>query len=225
MAGQKKKRKTRSPLETAALILFPSSMAVAVTCYLIVSMGSPGRSSASMGYPQYVSMRDADGDGIDDQTDLLRSARSYLATSPRYKSKYYETGYPDDGYGVCTDVLAFAMLGAGYDLMTLVHEDILAHPEDYDIETPDINIDFRRVRNLRVYLRRHAISLTTDPSDTRQWQGGDIVMFHEHVGIVSDLRNERGVPFVLHLAGSMQLKHEEDILEKRDDITDHFRLN
>ena len=224
MAGQKKSRKKRNPFETAALILFPSSMAVAVTCYLIVSMGSPGRSSSSMGYPQYISEKDADGDGIDDQTDLLRSARAYLSTGPRYKSKYYESGYPDDGYGVCTDVLAFAMKGAGYDLMTLVNEDILSHREDYDIDHPDINIDFRRVRNLRVYFKRNAISLTTDPKDTREWQGGDIVMFKEHVGIVSDMRNERGVPYVIHLRSGVQLKYEEDILESST-VTDHFRLN
>ena len=223
MAGQKK-RKKRSPFETAALILFPSSMAVAVTCYLIVSMGSPGRSSASMGYPQYISKKDADGDGIDDQTDLLRSARAYLSTGPKYKSKYYETGYPDDGCGVCTDVLAFAMRDTGYDLMTLVNEDILSHPEDYDIETPDIRIDFRRVKNLRIYFKRNALSLTTDPADTREWQGGDIVMFKEHVGIVSDMRNERGVPYVIHLRSGVQLKYEEDILESST-ITDHFRLN
>lgn len=222
--ARQKKRKKRSPFETAALILFPSSMAVAVTCYLIVSMGSPGRSSASMGYPQYISEKDADGDGIDDQTDLLRSARAYLSTGPRYKSKYYESGYPDDGYGVCTDVLAFAMKGAGYDLMTLVNEDILSHREDYDIDHPDINIDFRRVRNLRVYFKRNAISLTTDPKNTREWQGGDIVMFKEHVGIVSDMRNERGVPYVIHLRSGVQLKYEEDILESST-VTDHFRLN
>lgn len=225
MAGHEKKKKNRNPLQMAALILLPSSMAVTAFCWLFLSMGSPGASSTSMGYPQYESQTDADGDGIDDQTDLLRSARAYLATSPKYKSKYYETGYPDDEYGVCTDVLAFAMRGAGYDLMTLVHEDILAHPEDYDIDIPDINIDFRRVRNLRVYFRRNAISLTTDLSETEEWQGGDIVMFKEHVAIVSDRRNARGVPLVLHLSGSLQLTHEEDILEKRNDITDHFRLN
>jgi uncharacterized protein YijF (DUF1287 family) len=177
-----------------------------------------------MGYPQYISEKDADGDGIDDQTDLLRSARAYLSTGPRYKSKYYESGYPDDGYGVCTDVLAFAMKGAGYDLMTLVNEDILSHREDYDIDHPDINIDFRRVRNLRVYFKRNALSLTTDPKDTREWQGGDIVMFKEHVGIVSDMRNERGVPYVIHLRSGVQLKYEEDILESST-VTDHFRLN
>ena len=49
---------------------------------------------------------DMDGDGIDDQTDILQGARAYIASNPVYKSRYYETGYPDDQYGVCTDVVA-----------------------------------------------------------------------------------------------------------------------
>ena len=69
---------------------------------------------------------------------------------------------PNDGYGVCTDVVAFALKDAGYDLMTLVNEDIEANKKLYDIETIDKNIDFRRVKNLKVYFDRNAISLTTD---------------------------------------------------------------
>jgi len=95
---------------------------------------------------------DKDGDGIDDQVDILEGTLAYVDTHPKYKSKYYNTGYPDDGYGVCTDVVANAMKAAGYDLMELVSEDIAAHPDDYDIVKPDKNIDFRRVRNLKVYL-------------------------------------------------------------------------
>lgn len=53
----------------------------------------------------YTSAVDQDGDGIDDQTDLLNSVRAYIETKPKYKSKYYSTGYPDDEYGVCTDVV------------------------------------------------------------------------------------------------------------------------
>ena len=41
---------------------------------------------------------DKDGDGIDDQADILQSALDYIAAKPKYKSKYYRTGYPDDGY-------------------------------------------------------------------------------------------------------------------------------
>ena len=131
------------------------------------------KTNADFQIPDFHSQTDKDEDGLDDQTDLLQGARAYIATQPRYKSKYYETGYPDDGYGVCTDVIANAMLSAGYDLKELVAEDIAAHPEEYDIEEPDPNIDFRRVRNLNVYFSHTAIPLTTDISQIDQWQGGD----------------------------------------------------
>ena len=63
--------------------------------------------------PAFYSTVDADGDGVDDQTDMLDNALAYVDTRPKYKSRYYQTGYPDDGYGVCTDVVAFALKGAG----------------------------------------------------------------------------------------------------------------
>ena len=37
----------------------------------------------------YVSDVDMDNDGIDDQRDILESVREYIATKPKYKSKYY----------------------------------------------------------------------------------------------------------------------------------------
>ena len=66
---------------------------------------------------------------MDDQLDILNGALAYVSTHPKYKSRYYETGYPDDGYGVCTDVVAYALKNAGYDLQTLVDADIREHPE------------------------------------------------------------------------------------------------
>ncbi len=174
--------------------------------------------------PTYISAWDQDQDGYDDQTDILLSARSYLDQKPKYQSKYYAGGYPDDGYGVCTDVVAAAFLGAGYDLRERVHQDILARPEDYSIEIVDPNIDYRRVRNLNVYFSAHAISLTTDVSAIAEWQGGDIVVFPEHIGIVSDRRNRRGIPLVLHHAHPFQVHYEEDILEQRDVIA-HYRFH
>ena len=126
---------------------------------------------------QICSTADRDGDGIDDQTDILQAALEYVGSEPKYKSRYYETGYPDDGYGVCTDVAAFALKAAGYDLMKLVQEDIEADPGKYMIDEPDQNIDFRRVKNLKVYFSHTAIELTTDISAIEQWQGGDIVRF------------------------------------------------
>lgn len=174
--------------------------------------------------PQVHSSVDKDNDGIDDQTDILQGALDYVASRPKYKSKYYRTGYPNDGYGVCTDVVAFALKNAGYDLMTLVQQDIEANPTDYDIEEPDQNIDFRRVKNLRVYFSHSAISLTTDISEIEEWQGGDIVIFKNHIGIVSDRRNENGVPYVIHHNDPWQRTYEEDILEDREDIVGHYRV-
>ena len=175
--------------------------------------------------PQYISEVDKDGDGLDDQTDILENAKKYVSTNPKYKSQYYSTGYPNDGYGVCTDVVAFGLKGAGYDLMLLVNEDVKKNPNDYNIETIDINIDFRRVRNLKVYFDNNAISLTTDITKTDEWQGGDIIVFENHIGIISDRRNRKGIPLVIHHVSPHQTNYEEDFLESSDNIVGHYRIS
>lgn len=173
----------------------------------------------------YISENDKDLDGLDDQSDILNSVREYIATKPKYKSKYYGTGYPDDQYGVCTDVVAYGLLGAGYDLRVLLDDDIKENREDYDIQTVDKNIDFRRVRNLKVFFDRYAQSLSTDIHEIEQWQGGDIIVFKKHIGIVSDKRNKKGIPYLIHHANPYQLTYEEDILEQRQDIIGHYRIS
>ena len=173
----------------------------------------------------YTSSIDKDNDGIDDQTDILSNVREYIATNPKYKSKYYASGYPDDEYGVCTDVVAFGLKGAGYDLMELVNEDIKNNRNNYNIDTIDKNIDFRRVQNLEIYFENNSISLTTDVYDIENWQGGDIVIFANHIGIVSNNRNKNGVTFIIHHANPFQKSYEEDILESRDDIIGHYRIS
>lgn len=102
--------------------------------------------NADFNIETYKSHTDKDHDGIDDQTDILNNAKNYIKTKPKYKSKYYNTGYPNDGYGVCTDVVAFALKDAGYDLMTLVNEDIEANKKLYDIEMRDNMINVRGSR-------------------------------------------------------------------------------
>lgn len=173
----------------------------------------------------YQSKIDQDNDGIDDQTDILKSVREYIATKPKYKSKYYASGYPDDEYGVCTDVVAFGLLGAGYDIRELLNEDVKNNPDKYNIENRDKNIDFRRVNNLKVYLDNNALSITTNINKIEEWQGGDIVVFEKHIGIISGNRNKRGIPFVIHHANTFQRYYEEDILELRNDIIGHYRIS
>ena len=173
----------------------------------------------------YISKIDKDNDGIDDQSDILMGAKEYVSKKPKYKSKYYVTGYPNDEYGVCSDVVGFALLNAGYNLMDLVNEDILNNKEKYNIQIIDKNIDFRRVVNLKVYFDNNAIKLTNDIYDIDEWQGGDIVVFKHHIGIVSNNRNKNGVSFIIHHANKWQLNYEEDILEDRNDIVGHYRIS
>ena len=173
----------------------------------------------------YISMVDKDNDGIDDQSDILNNTREYIKTKPKYKSKYYASGYPDDGYGVCTDVVAFSLKDAGYDLMELLYSHINENNELYDIDIVDKKIDFRRVVNLDVYFKNTAIVLTIDINKIEEWQGGDIVVFKKHIGIISDKRNKNGVPFVIHHANPYQFRYEEDILENRNDIIGHYRIS
>ena len=181
--------------------------------------------NADFDIDSYVSDVDKDNDGVDDQTDILNSVRKYIGTKPKYKSKYYSGGYSDDEYGVCTDVVANGLVGAGYNLMELVNMHINDNFYLYDINNIDKNIDFRRVQNLKVYFKNTATEVTTDIYDISKWQGGDIVIFDRHIGIVSDKRNKRGVPFVIHHANPYQIYYEEDILEDRDDIVGHYRIS
>lgn len=175
----------------------------------------------------YISNVDKDNDGIDDQTDILNNVKKYIATNPKYQSKYYGTGYPNDEYGVCTDVVAFGLKDAGYNVMELVNADIINHKEIYNINIVDKNIDFRRVKNLDIYFKNNYISLTTDLSKIEQWQGGDIIVFKDHIGIISDKRNKKGIPFLIHHASPMQVKYEEDVLElyRQDYIIGHYRIS
>jgi len=183
--------------------------------------------AAELGLPTLTSARDADGDGIDDYTDILLGARAYIATDPYYESRYYEEndGYPNDGCGVCTDVIWEALQAAGYDLKSLMDADIAAYPWAYpNIEDADPNIDFRRVENQLIFLRRHAQSLTLSFDDPSQWQPGDIVVFEEHIAICSDRRNAAGVPFIIHHGNPIDGAVEADQMWKYV-VVGHFRWN
>lgn len=111
--------------------------------------------------------------------------------------------------------------------MELLNEDVLKNREKYSIEVVDKRIDFRRVENLNVYFKNNSISLTTDLKEMEQWQGGDIIVFRNHIGIISDKRNRKGIPFLIHHASSTQLRYEEDVLSSYDksDIIGHYRIS
>lgn len=208
------------------IIILLLTILISTTYALYVYNYLPHRkyTNADFNIETYKSSVDLDNDGIDDQTDILNNVRTYIATKPKYKSKYYNTGYPNDNYGVCTDVVVFGLKAAGYDLQELVDQDIRENKSRYNIKTVDKNIDFRRVRNLKIYFDNYAISLSTSLDDISDWQGGDIVIFPSHIGIVSDKRNKDGIPFLIHHANPYQRYYEEDVL-KMYKIEGHYRIS
>lgn len=174
------------------------------------------------------SKKDYNQNGVDDYTDILLGARQDAINHPTYKSEYYKGGYPPENEGVCTDVIWRAFQNAGYDLKSMIDDDIKINTKDYPAVNgkPDPNIDFRRVRNLKVYFKKICDTLTNDVKEISEWQPGDIVIFgSSHIGIISDKRNKQGIPYLIHNAA--QPLREEDTLELWDNqtkITAHYRL-
>lgn len=178
---------------------------------------------------------DEDNDGIKDLADLVKGGRADVKNKSNYKSVYYSGGYPPSNEGVCTDLLWRSFKEAGYDLKKLIDADIKNFPTKYPRTNnePDPNIDFRRVPNVDVFLKRHAkvLAMNIEPGNVenlKEWQGGDIVTFGSpvyHTGIVSDMRRPDGVPYIIHNAGPSP--REEDVLlywhENISPIIGHYR--
>ena len=76
-----------------------------------------------------------------------------------------------------------------------------------------------------VFFERNAQNLTTDINQIAEWQPGDIVTFNEsHIGIISDKRNSKGIPYLIH--NTAQPVREEDVMERyANQISGHFRWN
>ena len=186
------------------LIIIFIIIASIITVYFIFQTNKRTYTDNDFYIETIISSTDYDNDGIDDYSDILQGAKIEAEKKTKYKSAYYAGGYPPDT------------------------EDIKNNVDEYPRVNgkPDPNIDFRRVPNLKVYFERNQISLTTDLSKIEEWQQGDIVVFgNSHIGIISDKRNKKGIPYLLHNAG--QLLREEDVLEiynKYNPITGHYRM-
>lgn len=183
--------------------------------------------AADFGIETIKSTVDFNNNGTDDYTDILLGARKDAEKHPRYDGRYWAGGYPPDDVGVCTDVVWRAFKNAGYCLKDMIDNDIKAHMEDYPRVggTRDSNIDFRRVPNLKVFFEKYAQSLTLDTELTAQWQPGDIVVYEtRHIAIVSDKRNRKGMPYIIHNGG--QPVREEDALTSCGmEISGHYRFD
>jgi uncharacterized protein YijF (DUF1287 family) len=180
---------------------------------------------------------DLDGDGIPNQLDILLGAQKAALNGADYKGGYEAMDYPGGDVprsrGVCTDVVVRTLRNAGIDLQKRLHEDITADPDAYPmIETPDPNIDQRRVRTILPYFERHWRSLSADPDDrSTRWLPGDVVFMDtmdgprpEHVGIVAAREGDSGYPLVINNWTNGYETAAMDLLG-RIPVTHRFRLD
>lgn len=211
-------------------VVFVSLLFVGV--FIIIKQSTQKVYSAQdFGYVVLKSEMDFNQNGIDDYKDFLIGAQKDAQKKPVYDDRYVNDnlGYPDEDKGVCTDVIWRAFREAGYSLRDMVDADIRANLPVYArvVETRDPYIDFRRVGVLKIFFDRFAEKLSViATNDPGQFQAGDIVIYgsdFHHIGIVSDKRNEQGIPYLIHNAG--QDKREEDALLKFGAITAHYRFN
>ena len=74
-----------------------------------------------------------------------------------------------------------------------------------------------------MYLKKYAISLTTELTNPEDWMPGDIVIYKndKHISICSDKRNDNGFPWIIHNAGQRNL--EEDNI-RWSEIIGHYRI-
>ncbi len=179
--------------------------------------------------------KDINKNGVDDGLDLVITARDYTLSFPEYDGRLiFVGGYPTDRTGVCTDVIWRAYFGIGLAFKDLVDADIASavgsEDNTYDADTvpTNSNINFRRVRNLRVYYERTAHVLTTEATDPNDWQPGDIVVFSpSHIGICSDKRDSEGFPLIIHHTlsrGAIESDELGSINAGAYTVVGHYRL-
>lgn len=165
---------------------------------------------------------------------IVIGAKEEVARRVKYDASYQAISYPmgdvDYKVGACSDVVIRALRRAGYDLQELMHNDMKenfqVYPNLWGLNKPDPNIDHRRVANQMVFFERFGevlpLSFSDDTKDT--WQPGDIVCWKMptgrlHTGVLSDQKNLKGVPSVIHNA----FITIEDNALLRWQIIGHFR--
>lgn len=236
---KKKKRKIKPKIKkiTIFIITILSIAILSVTIKYYLTANKPLKkvetkkeyyTISDFGYIKQTSKKDYNNNNIDDYQDILEGAKKYAKLNPKYKSAYYANGYPPvEKEGVCTDLIWYALQQAGYDLKSMISQDITENQEEYNIEIQDDNIDFRRVGNQEIFLKKYAESLTTDIYDTKNFMPGDILTFDNsaHIAMVSDKYNKNGVPYLIQNRDETQKQKEEDRLEITEmKVTGHYRF-
>jgi len=152
-----------------------------------------------------------------------------------YDPNYYKIAYPNGDVptgGACTDVIIRVLRDNDMDLQQLIHEDMLAHfdeyPHKWGLTAPDANIDHRRVPNIMKYFDRMGYSYSFSgkiENDLKYifYQPGDIVCWElspgiTHIGIVLNTHGD-----VYHNMGPQAMISEDFLFNYK--IIGHYRIS
>ncbi len=157
---------------------------------------------AAMSTPQYISSQ-----LVASMYGQLEHPAHYSPDAVSIIPMPYPMGDIPQSKALCADVVIRSLRKVGLDLQALVHEDIITAPDAYGewCNTPNPNIDHRRVRNLETWFRRHTYPLPLDLVEALDsFQPGDIVFFDtgvpngtpfDHIGLLS-MQRSHGLPTV-----------------------------
>lgn len=164
--------------------------------------------------------------------ELVSSAIEQTKENIIYDPSYFQIDYPNgdipQGKGVCTDVIIRAYRSVGIDLQKEVHEDMLEnfnlYPSNWNLNSPDTNIDHRRVPNLKVFFSRFGeeLEISNNPNN---YSPGDIITWDlgrgvTHIGIVTN-HYKKETPLIVHNIGAGP-KLENMLFNFK--ITGHYRF-
>lgn len=169
------------------------------------------------------------------ESDFVKAAIDRTQHKVRYDGSYLSIPYPNGdvpaSIGVCTDVIIRSYRAIGIDLQKRVHEDMLKNFALYPskriwgLNSPDKNIDHRRVPNLQTYFSRHGVELPISPNK-KEYMPGDIVTWMlpgnlPHIGVVTHKKSSRTHnPLIVHNVGAGP-KLEDRLFSYK--ITGHYR--
>lgn len=163
---------------------------------------------------------------------IVISARKQIGVVTKYDTRYYTGGYPPEDSGACIDVIARALLDNGYNLKNKIDKDFKDYPDRYEGES-DPNINYRRVKNVKIFFDNHVEKLTKEINketlENKEWQAGDIVTYDQilgglwHIAIISNRKNINGIPLLIHNHGFGTTENDL-LLNWPTKISGHYRI-
>lgn len=179
-----------------------------------------------------------------DRVTVLACAEAASVRGVRYAANAEAIAFPwgdvPDHIGTSADIIVRCLRKVRVDLQQLIHHDRVTDPKRYPTElfthkSPDKAMDHRRVAYLFAFARAFLPSapLATDkPEDAALFLPGDLVFWSiggrdTHpglVGVVTDRRNELGVPFVVTLVPKEDRATDDHLVDAWP-ILGHFSLD